>query len=291
MKRGHNLYIKHAPIAAAARAERGVWRLAAVYPSPQSGQSAARRVGRAERVPSYEPAGAYEAYAAMHDDGTAVWVRYIAGAPAVEPRPSSMTYRVCDRGTSSGYQGVRVVTVTVAAECPRCGGPRGEAKPHRFHEDGDWYVVDRWSNACGHVEQYTDVLAEWRKAVAELEIADRRDAIRAMRAGPADAGEYTEAVLLLNAAAAQIKSLHARQAALFLDMRGHSEAARRVQEELKARDGRMSARQAALFLADLAATRAACTRCDNGRINYQCRDGEFISLRCKACRKETVPNA
>ncbi|MEC3995249.1 hypothetical protein VSR01_17570 [Actinacidiphila sp. DG2A-62] len=282
----------HAAVARAAKAQRGLWQLAGVYPASTGAKSTVLRIPRAQRMPAYAPPGTFEAYSFLHEDGgTAVWVRYVAGAPAVEPRPTSMTYRVCDRGSGTEYVGVRVVTVTVGPECPRCGGPRGDAVPFRFHEDGDWYVVDKWSNACGHVDSYASVLAEYRKLVAELEEAEQRDAARAVGAGPADAGEYTEAVTLLNAAAAEIRGLHAKQAAQFLDMRGHGEAARRVQEELAHRSGRMSARQAAVFLAELAAARAACTECEHGRINYLGHDGEFVSLRCTTCRKETVPVA
>jgi rRNA maturation protein Nop10 len=161
-----------------------------------------------------------------------------------------MTYRVCDRGTGREYVGVRIVTVEVAAECPRCGGPRGEAVPSRFPEDGDWYVVDRWKNACGHIDSYSAVLAEYRKRMAELEHAEQRDAARAAAAAPVDAGEFTDAVAWLNMAAAEVRGLHAKQAAQFLHQQGYAKAAHRIQEELRTRHGRMSARQAAVFLAD-----------------------------------------
>ncbi|MGW6456322.1 hypothetical protein ACWF94_10410 [Streptomyces sp. NPDC055078] len=283
---GTHVLPRHQILAATMRAERGTWKLVHVYPSAEGGKSAARRIPTALRMPSYEPAGAYEAYSAPHENGgTAVWARYTAGLTTVPPRPASMTYRVCDRGSGREYVGVRIVTVTVSAECPRCGGPRAEARPIRFSEDGEWYVVDEWDNGCGHVDLYTAVLAEFRKREAELEEAEQRDAIRAFNAGPAEAGEFTDAVLLLNGAAAEIRGLHAKQAAVFLDMRGESEAARLVQEELTKRSGRMSARQAAVFLTELADARAACTACDDGRINYTARDREFVSLSCRTCRK------
>ncbi|WP_019548518.1 hypothetical protein [Streptomyces sulphureus] len=287
---GPRIAPKHGEIAERARAERGTWLLAAVYPSLEAGRSAARRIPQAERVPAYGPPGTFEAYAARHDDGTAVWVRYVAGLPKPEPRPSTMTYRVCDRGSGRDYVGVRVVTVKVAAECPRCGGPRGTAVPYRFHEDGDWYVVDKWDNPCGHTDVYDAVLAEFRERVRAIEEAEQKAAARAVGA-PVDAGEYTAAVALLNAAAAEYAGLHAKQAAQYLDMKGHQEAARRVEEELTDRRGHMSAHQAALFLTELAAARAACTACDNGRINYQARDGEFVSLPCRVCRREVTPSA
>ncbi|BBA98267.1 hypothetical protein RVR_4396 [Actinacidiphila reveromycinica] len=284
--------MNHRAVALEARSDRGVWKLAGVYPASTGGSSAARRIPNAVRMPSYAPAGTFEAYTApAGDEGWAVWVRYVAGLPVPDPRPASMTYRVCDRGSGTEYVGVRIVTVTVAPECPVCGGPRGSAVPYRFHEDGDWFVVDKWKNPCGHVDPYVTVLAEHRKRVAQLEEAEQKAAAHAVAIGPADAGEYTEAVTLLHTAAAEIRGLHAKQAAQFLDLRGHGEAARRVMEEMKARSGHMSARQAALFLADLAAARAACSDCEDGRINYRGADGEFVSLRCRVCRKETVPSA
>lgn len=288
---GRRSSIDHKTVVAKARAERGVWQLAGLYPSAENGRNAARRIPRAERMPAYDPPGTFEAYAAPHeqDGATAVWVRYVAGLPTVEPRPASMTYRVIDRGDGPGYTGVRIVTVVVLPECPRCGGPRGDAEPHRFCEDGEWYSVDKWANACGHVDMYAAVLAEHRKRALLIEKAEQAAAARAV-ADPVDAGEYTDAVALLNAAAAEVPGLRAKQAAVFLDTNGHDEAARRIQEELTA-NPHMSARQAAQFLIDLAAARAACTECERGRIKYQARDREFVNIPCRTCRRDVVPVA
>ncbi|MFI9026387.1 hypothetical protein [Streptomyces sp. NPDC053560] len=288
---GRRSSIDHKAVAAKARAERGVWQLAGLYPSAETGQSAARRIPRAERMRAYHPPGTFEAYSAPHekDGATAVWVRYVAGLPMPEPRPSTMSYRVIDRGDGPGYTGVRIVTVLVEPECPRCGGPRGKPRNHRFCEDGAWYDVDKWENPCGHVDMYAAVLAEHRKRLETIERAEQQAAAHAA-AAPNDAGEYTDAVALLNAAAAEVSGLRAKQAAAFLDTRGHHEAARRIQEEV-ASHPRMSARQAAVFLVELAAARAACTQCKDGRINYKARDGEFVSLPCPTCRREVVPVA
>ncbi|MFD5788663.1 hypothetical protein ACFWH1_18820 [Streptomyces sp. NPDC127037] len=282
----------HRAVAEKAKAARGEWVLAGIYPTSSGGRRAAGSIERARHMPSYSPPGTFEAYSAQHEDGgTAVWTRYVAGAPAVEPRPSSMRYRVCDPGTGPGYQGVKIITVTVAPECPRCGGPRGKATPHRFVKDGDWYVVDQWSNACGHLDTYSAVLAEYRKRAALLEEAERRAELRAAKAGPVSAGEYAEAVRLLTTAASEMRGLHAKQAAQYLDMRGQTEAARRIQEEMRARHGHMSGRQAAKFLVELAAAREACDQCEDGRIDYRARDGEFVSLRCRTCRRDVIPSA
>ena len=94
----------------------------------------------------------------------------------------SMTVRVIDRGKSRSYTGVTVRTVTIPATCPTCGGPRGEPRNHNQCEDGDWLSVDVWKNPCGHVDSYTDVLAEARTA-AERERDTLIDLHDAMDAG------------------------------------------------------------------------------------------------------------
>ncbi|MFG3510197.1 hypothetical protein ACGF5F_32395 [Streptomyces sp. NPDC047821] len=94
--------------------------------------------------------------------------------------PITMTVRVCDRGTGRGYVGVAIRTVTIAATCPQCGGPRGTdtVRNHNFHEDGEWLSVDRWTNPCGHVDMYSAVLREARlKADAERDAADIRELV------------------------------------------------------------------------------------------------------------------
>ncbi|WTW95466.1 hypothetical protein OG216_19685 [Streptomycetaceae bacterium NBC_01309] len=246
--------VEHGPVATAAKAAPGVWKPVAVYPALTTAQGVVDRIHHAKWLPSYAPAGTFEAYHAPHEDGgTAVWVRYTVGAPAVEPRPTSMTYRVCDRGSGRGYVGVSIVTVVVSPDCPRCGGPRGEARSHWFPEDGAWYGVSRWDNACGHQDSYVAVLAEYRKLVAQLEAAERQYEARVDKHDLARLGEYADAVRLLLAFGAGTPGLHARQGALCLDMRAHHEAALRIQEELARRSGRMSVRNAAWFLAGLAA--------------------------------------
>ncbi|MBA0053499.1 hypothetical protein E0L36_22245 [Streptomyces sp. AJS327] len=278
---------RHSEIARRARAARGNWVLAAVYPAADGGQSAARRIPRAERMPAYHPPGTYEAYDARHDDGTAVWVRYTAGLPKPAPRPPAVTYRVCDRGTSRSYEGVRIVAVTVSPDCPRCGGPRGSAVPYRFPEDGEWYVADKWKNGCGHTDMYAAVLAEGRELARFV-----ADATLALDDEASDENEeFGAAVALLRALEKKQRFLTARRSALLLAVAGHDEAARRVEEERTSTSGRMSARDAAQFLVGLAAARASCTDCDGGRINYQARDSEFVSLRCGRCRRDVVPRA
>lgn len=52
------------------------------------------------------------------------------------------------------------VDVEISDNCPQCGEKRG--KPSRAFqcEDGEFYYVDKWSNSCGHVDYYSDVLVE-----------------------------------------------------------------------------------------------------------------------------------
>ncbi|MFZ3595123.1 hypothetical protein [Streptomyces sp. BH104] len=278
---------QHAAVADKARAAHGDWVLAAVYTSADAGRGAARRIPRAERMPSYGPPGTFEAYDACHDDGTAVWVRCTAGLPKPEPRPTAMAYTVCDRGTGPGYEGVGIATVTVAAECPRCGGPRGSAVPYRSCEDGEWYTVHKWTNGCGHVDSYAAVLAEYRRDRKLVE-----DAVRAhVDLDAVGDGEYDEAVALLGALARTLHAASARDAARYLAICDYGEAARRIEEERTARATYMTLRDAARYLPELAAARAACTACDKGLVNYRGHDGEFVSLRCPDCRREVAPVA
>lgn len=50
--------------------------------------------------------------------------------------------------------------IEIADRCPICGGFRGEAFPHNFHECGEWLTIDRWQNPCGHVDTYKACLIE-----------------------------------------------------------------------------------------------------------------------------------
>lgn len=81
------------------------------------------------------------------------------------PEHLTMRVRVVSRGTGRSYEGVRIHTVTIQNRCPKCLGPRGEATPYRFCEDGAWYTCDRWDNPCGHVDMYGDVLAEAQQLI------------------------------------------------------------------------------------------------------------------------------
>jgi hypothetical protein len=59
-----------------------------------------------------------------------------------------------------GRGGPIVRTVIVPWVCPACGGPRGEVRGLNSCDDGDYFHVNVWDNACGHVDMYDDVLDE-----------------------------------------------------------------------------------------------------------------------------------
>lgn len=55
-----------------------------------------------------------------------------------------------------------LVTIEISDKCPSCGGPRGTPYWRRMCEEGDWYDAQCWTNPCGHVDMYADVLKEFR---------------------------------------------------------------------------------------------------------------------------------
>jgi hypothetical protein len=52
------------------------------------------------------------------------------------------------------------MAVTISAACPLCGCERGDPKQHRFHEDGEWFTVQKWKNDCGHMDLYSNLYRE-----------------------------------------------------------------------------------------------------------------------------------
>jgi hypothetical protein len=55
------------------------------------------------------------------------------------------------------------MTVNIARNCPVCGKPRGKPSPYRFCEDGEWFIVDKWDNPCGHIEKYKNCYFEFQE--------------------------------------------------------------------------------------------------------------------------------
>jgi hypothetical protein len=50
-----------------------------------------------------------------------------------------------------------------------CGVKRGTSTPHSFCEDGEFYTVDTWKNACGHVDTYKDCYLEHTERQKKLQ--------------------------------------------------------------------------------------------------------------------------
>lgn len=50
-----------------------------------------------------------------------------------------------------------VKSVVVEWKCPECGQDMGEPTLKQFCEDGEFYSVHVWNNACGHVAKYKDL--------------------------------------------------------------------------------------------------------------------------------------
>jgi hypothetical protein len=78
----------HRHAADQARQMPGQWVLAGTYPSRVSAVSAAFQVRTGERIPAYRPAGAFEARTEPTQDGTDLYVRYVADQGARDFRES-----------------------------------------------------------------------------------------------------------------------------------------------------------------------------------------------------------
>ncbi|MGV2914627.1 hypothetical protein [Streptomyces alfalfae] len=242
----HRTRVDHAAVAKEARERPGAWVRAAVYASRASAYSAAHRVPLAERMPSYEPAAAFEAYAISTVDGPVLWVRSTDGGPYA-PLPARMVVRI-PAAIGPEREETGVLTVSVLPYCPACGGPRGwdRIRPVELRLREETVSVDRWDNPCGHGDVYADVLVEARCTPPVVDPAAARGRGH-HSADPARAGEFQAAVELVVHAADHSRGMRARQAAALLRHHGHQEAAALV--ELKAHEGgHLSAKQAAHFL-------------------------------------------
>ncbi|MFI9417993.1 hypothetical protein [Streptomyces werraensis] len=220
----------------------GVEHLVHVYNSKESGEAGARRIRKATN-PAYQPAGTYEAHAHPHENGTAVWARYVAGVD-VAPLPTVMTVRVAE---CIGDGDVRVAAVEISARCQVCGGPRGEVFPYRFRRDGAADLVcDVWGNPCGHVDYDEAVLAEVRRREARRP----KDRPSPPEIKGVEGGRYAGAVDAIAEALRAAPWTRAKTAALFLEELGHGEAAEVVRAFVRdyPTGGMASARAAALYL-------------------------------------------
>ncbi len=52
------------------------------------------------------------------------------------------------------------MTIEISNKCPICNGLRGKPYLYRFCEDGEWFVVNRWNNSCGHIDFYKNCILE-----------------------------------------------------------------------------------------------------------------------------------
>jgi len=68
---------------------------------------------------------------------------------------------------TSAFAGAILATVEISDDCPKCGKPRGKPEKRRFHEFGEYYYVDCWHNACGHLDRYRAVLREAQRRGAD----------------------------------------------------------------------------------------------------------------------------
>ena len=54
-------------------------------------------------------------------------------------------------------------TVELDWVCPQCGGPRGEVYQAESFGGSRKMICDKWTNPCGHIDWYQDVLKEARR--------------------------------------------------------------------------------------------------------------------------------
>lgn len=85
-------------------------------------------------------------------------------APVEPPRVETITVTVRDRSAEapwgSGPISPVIRKVTISANCPECGGLRGEPTGLNSCDDGAYYWVQVWKNPCGHVDLYESVIEE-----------------------------------------------------------------------------------------------------------------------------------
>lgn len=68
--------------------------------------------------------------------------------------------RSAERPWGSGPTNPVTRAVTISALCPTCGERRGEPTGLNQCDDGAFYWIQVWSNPCGHVDMYADVVVE-----------------------------------------------------------------------------------------------------------------------------------
>lgn len=62
------------------------------------------------------------------------------------------------------HEGFSKVTLEIPAVCPKCGGKRAVKRWKGRSYDGSRYMeVDCWTNECGCIDKYRDVVVEARE--------------------------------------------------------------------------------------------------------------------------------
>lgn len=253
----------HQAAAAAARQVPGDWTYVTVYPSGQSADGVARAIGKGTMA-AYRPAGLYDAYAARHEDGAAVWVRYLDGVDDPQPLPDSLTVRVPDYGTQVGYEGVTIRTVVIYPTCQQCGAPRGKARSTRYAHDGAVLSCDTWENPCGHDDPYLSVLAE---AKLREEFLTRMLPKSRQIQGLAG-GLFADAVDLIGELVAHDPTIRAQAAADVVEQAGHAMPAEVIRAFANGGPAakNMLARSAALYLNERDVQRATAAESLGGAL-------------------------
>jgi len=103
------------------------------------------------------------------DNNSRACVNRVLSHASLFRNPNLMLVTVVDRASmnrkwgAAAFRGVEKVDIYISRDCPVCGEPRGVPRPTTFHEFGEHYSVDTWTNACGHVDKYRDLLTECRR--------------------------------------------------------------------------------------------------------------------------------
>ncbi|MFD0209199.1 hypothetical protein ACFVH9_08675 [Streptomyces hirsutus] len=238
-----NTLVDHQAAAWRLELQPGVEGLVKVYASKQGGEAVARGI-RNGTIAAYGPAGTFDAVAAMHSTGTAVWARYVKGLD-LPPLPETMTVSVPDYGPQAGYEGVWVVEVEIFARCQLCGCLRGPVLKDTFIRDGARHVRDTWTNVCGHKDNYQTVLEEAQRRKDRAGYRLRQHvAIKGVQGG-----KFTAAVGVIAEGIAETQWLSAKKAAHLVEDAGHGKAADLIWEFIRSnRSKTPSARAAALYL-------------------------------------------
>ncbi|MFJ3249172.1 hypothetical protein [Streptomyces sp. NPDC086782] len=244
------LQADHRAAAANARQTPGTWIMAALYDASMTARTVAR-MARNGTIGAYRPQGSFDAYEAMHDGGSAVWIRYVTGLDVV-PMPDTVTVRVPDYGTQPGYEGVCIRTVDISSRCRRCGAPRGPIRAHTFVKDGSRLVCDAWENECGHQDLYRMVLAEARVLAERTRPRPAKSPKKPLIRG-VEGGRYAATVDRIAELIREKPSLRALRVLPHIEAHGHMDAAQVIRHFVSdsATGCHTSARAAALHLIEL----------------------------------------